>query len=232
MPLVVENHPFWNRLLERLGVDPFDLARRVDRLLDEKPSGCPAAADWDFDTLVEPLLRQSIHEARSLGRSLVGVEHLLLAIIRVADPALSSLLQEDLIVYSRAREAALGLPLDEEAQRKQEEDSQFGQDVTKLEIAHAIETQFGVTLLRADALSWRTVEDVYRSVVAALGEGLEAWPGGEPAVWASVRHLLARGYGVSPEAIVGSACLFEDLKLDARGSFREDGYDTESGLSS
>jgi hypothetical protein len=220
-------------MLERLGIDPFDLARSVDKLLDEKPRGCPAAsADWDFDTLVEPLIRQSIHEARECRRSVVGVEQLLLAIVRVADPALSSLLQAHLIVYSRAREAALGLPLDEETQRKEEEASQFAQYFTKLEIAHAIATQFDLPSFAATVLSWRTVEDVNRSVVAALGERLEGWPGGKPAVWASVRDLLARRYGVSPEAIVGSACLFEDLNLHTRGSFREDGYETKSGRSS
>jgi len=220
-------------MLERLGVDPFELARSADRLLDENPSGCPAAStDWDFDTLVESLLRQSINEAMSLGRSLVSVEHLLLAVIRIADPALSRLLQDNLIVYNRAREVALGLPLDQEAQRKQEEISQIGQYLTRLEIAHAIETQFGVALLDEDELSWRTVDDVNRYVVAALGGQLAGWPGGEPAVWSSVRHLLAREYGVSPEAIVCSACLFEDLRLDARGSFSEDGCDTASDRSS
>jgi hypothetical protein len=95
-------------VLEGLGVDPFDLARRVDRLLEETPSRHPAASsDWDFDTLVEPLLRQSIDEAISLGQTIVGAEHLLLAIIRLADLALSSLLQDRLVVYSRAREVAL-----------------------------------------------------------------------------------------------------------------------------
>jgi hypothetical protein len=99
-------------VLEGLGVDPLDLARCVDRLLEEAPSGYPAAsADWDFDTLVEPLLRQSIDEAMSLGQTLVGAEDLLLAIIRLADLALSSLLQDRLVVYSREREVALGLHL-------------------------------------------------------------------------------------------------------------------------
>jgi ATP-dependent Clp protease ATP-binding subunit ClpA len=210
-------------LLDRLGVDPFELARNLDALLDQQVSEQPAGhADWDFDTLVEPLIRQSIDEASSCKRGIVGVEHLLLAIIRLADPALSALLQDSHIVYNRAREAALELPPGEEEERHQEEMTQLGHHVTKCEIAAEVQTHFDITNSLVDMTSWRTVGDVHRSVVAALGERLESWPGGEPAVWASLRDLLAHGYGVASEAIVEGAHLFEDLELDARDSFRRE----------
>jgi len=112
--------------LERSGVDPFELARGLDRLLTEKAREHPVAYDqrrgrlvldktgepyepWDFHALVEPLLQQAEHEALELGHSYVGSEHLVLAIVRIADPLLSALLQQHGIVHEVVKEAVLGL---------------------------------------------------------------------------------------------------------------------------
>jgi ATP-dependent Clp protease ATP-binding subunit ClpA len=111
--------------LERMGVDPFDLARAVDRLLDEKAREHPVVYNrgrqqlvlantrelyksWDFDALLEPLLQRAEHEALELGHTYVGSEHLLLAIVRLADSTLSAVLQQHSIEHDRVREAVLG----------------------------------------------------------------------------------------------------------------------------
>ena len=42
---------------------------------------------WDFEELAEPLLQRAELEAKELGHGWMGSEHLVLAIIKVADPA-------------------------------------------------------------------------------------------------------------------------------------------------
>jgi len=111
--------------LERAGIDIYDLARALDGLLEEKEAGNPVAVNqqgacvlvktgepyhyWDFEALLEPLLRQAEHEALALGHNYVGSEHLVLAIIRLADPLLTELLQKHAVVYDRVKEAILEL---------------------------------------------------------------------------------------------------------------------------
>ncbi len=107
--------------LEQTGVDRYDLARDLDRLLDEKADENPVAVDrhgalvlvktgepyrhWDFDALLEPLLQQAEHEARALGHKYVGSEHLVLAIIRIADPTLTKVLQKHSISHKKVQDA-------------------------------------------------------------------------------------------------------------------------------
>ncbi|OWK45109.1 Clp protease N-terminal domain-containing protein [Fimbriiglobus ruber] len=110
--------------LERMSIDPFDLAREVDRLLTEKAKEHPVVYDprdqrlvfaktgapyqrWDLETVLEPLLQQAEHEALALGHNYVGSEHLLLAVVQQADAGLTGLLREYGIGYSAVREAVL-----------------------------------------------------------------------------------------------------------------------------
>jgi ATP-dependent Clp protease ATP-binding subunit ClpA len=106
--------------LERLGVDPFDLAREVDRLLVEKAAEAPVACDsqrqgpvivqvWDFDHLLGPLLQRAEHEALALGHGWVGSEHLLLAVVGLADEGLSAILRQRSVDHGRVSEAVLGV---------------------------------------------------------------------------------------------------------------------------
>ncbi len=112
--------------LERSGADRFDLVRGLDRLLEEKASEHPVAYDkqrgvlvlvttdrpydgWDFEALLEPLLRQAEHEANELGHNYVGSEHLVLAIMHLADPALRTLLQQHGVSHKQVKEAVISL---------------------------------------------------------------------------------------------------------------------------
>jgi ATP-dependent Clp protease ATP-binding subunit ClpA len=105
--------------LEHTGVDRFSLVRELDQLLEEKASKLPLAygesasisvderqirvvsreinkpyEGWDSDDLLGPLLRQAEQEANEIGHNYVGSEHLVLAILKLADPELMTLLQQ------------------------------------------------------------------------------------------------------------------------------------------
>jgi ATP-dependent Clp protease ATP-binding subunit ClpA len=112
--------------LEWMGVDPFELARGVDRLLTENAREHPVAYDqrtgglllvktgepykhWDFQSLLEPLLQQAEHEALALHHNYVGSEHLVLAITRIASPLLCALLHHHGVSHARVKEAVLEL---------------------------------------------------------------------------------------------------------------------------
>jgi ATP-dependent Clp protease ATP-binding subunit ClpA len=112
--------------LEQMGVDAFDLARGVDRLLEDKAREHPVAYNpetqqlvlvrtrqpyrhWDFDALLEPLLQQAEHESLELGHNWVGSEHLLLAVVRLADPTLSQVLRRHSVEHGPVKEAVLGV---------------------------------------------------------------------------------------------------------------------------
>jgi hypothetical protein len=111
--------------LERSGVDPSNLARALDQLLDERSFENPVAHDpgrqlwlvktgetywgWDFEGLLEPLVREAEHEALELAHNYVGAEHLLLAIVRLSDEPQAGLLSLHGIEHDGVREAVLGV---------------------------------------------------------------------------------------------------------------------------
>lgn len=110
--------------LERLGVEPDALARDVDRGLSEacaehrRHAGPPQFLTLpggrhgivvDFETPLEPLLEAAEGEAHDLGHNWVGSEHLLLAVVRLADPQLAGLLDRHGVAYDGARRAVVAV---------------------------------------------------------------------------------------------------------------------------
>jgi ATP-dependent Clp protease ATP-binding subunit ClpA len=112
--------------LERSGVDRFELARGLDQLLEDTSDDKGVAWDSqrsalvrakaatpfqppDLDALLEPLLLQAEHEALALTHNYVGSEHVLLAIVRLAKPALANLLRHRGMAYDRLRQAVVDL---------------------------------------------------------------------------------------------------------------------------
>ena len=106
--------------LERGGADIEALARDIDGALsasgqetprqdrppnvDVLPAGCPYIC-VDFDALLQPLLTAAENEGRELRHDWGGSEHLLLAIIRLADPRLREILERHEITHGGILEA-------------------------------------------------------------------------------------------------------------------------------
>ncbi len=108
--------------LERMGVEVDVVARDVDHALraastkfrrqmgppklQTLPSGQRGIV-VDHDAPLAPLLASAEHEALGLNHSYVGTEHLLLAIVQLADTRLREVLDRHRIVYDRVREAVV-----------------------------------------------------------------------------------------------------------------------------
>jgi ATP-dependent Clp protease ATP-binding subunit ClpA len=105
--------------LERIGVEVDAVARDVDRTLSAActeiqqqgppklqtlPSGQRVAV-VDFHAPLAPLLAAAEHEALGLGHNWVGSEHLVLAVIRLADPRLRRVLEQHRVVYDSVLES-------------------------------------------------------------------------------------------------------------------------------
>lgn len=110
--------------LERTGVSRFELVRDLDELLDAKATENPVVFDrhqnillyaktrepyklWDFHAILEPLLKQAEREAADMGHGYLGSEHLMLAVIVLAAPTPSVLLQKHGVEHQKVKQAVL-----------------------------------------------------------------------------------------------------------------------------
>jgi len=106
--------------LENLGVDMWGLTRDVDALLNERKAqdarGNPhllarnpaSPAFWaGLDRCTEYWLERTARQAVALGHRYLGTEHLLLAIVAGAEPALAALLTRHGIEYGKVLDAVL-----------------------------------------------------------------------------------------------------------------------------
>jgi ATP-dependent Clp protease ATP-binding subunit ClpA len=109
--------------LERMGIDVDVLARDIDRSLHEACEEIRLVNRPQFETLPDgrrryvvhadpplaPLLDAAEHEALGLGHNWVGSEHLLLAIIRIADTRIREVLDRYQIGYDRTRKTVVDI---------------------------------------------------------------------------------------------------------------------------
>ena len=110
--------------LETIGVYVLALTGQLDLLLDKRRDDNPGAAKDGIlvfrktgrpvpvankEKKLEPLLTQTEQEARDMNHNWVASEHLLLAVIRVADSELSSLLSQHLISHETIKQTVLKL---------------------------------------------------------------------------------------------------------------------------
>ena len=113
--------------LDRTGVDLNALAHDVDEALDAACADIEKqAGPRKFQTLafghgsiiiddrkpLIPLLAEAEHESVGLGHTWVGSEHLLLAIIKLADPRLRALLERYHVEYEAVRQAIVHILAD------------------------------------------------------------------------------------------------------------------------
>lgn len=63
----------------------------------------------DIDTPLIPFLTAAERESFELGHDWVGTEHLLLAIMRLADPSLFGVFKRHRVTYAKVRQAVLEL---------------------------------------------------------------------------------------------------------------------------
>ena len=84
----------------------------------------------------------------------------------------------------------------------------------RIELRFELEDQFAVVFTDDDVSGWRSVVDLYRSIVARSGVPVDA-----VAVWPRLVDLLAVAYRISPAMIGPNAELFSDpLRLQDRDS--------------
>ena len=106
-----------HHVLATAGVDLEELGRQVDRLL-ERGQRLPSCSGEPFDrdaddtgqtgtAALQSLAERSREEAARLERDYIGTEHLLLAIISMADPPLACLLSHFRISYVPIRETVI-----------------------------------------------------------------------------------------------------------------------------
>jgi hypothetical protein len=110
--------------LERVGVEIDSLARDVDRALEaaceevRRRTGPPKLQTLpsgqrcmvvDSQAPLAPLLVAAEHEALGFGHNWVGTEHLLLAVVRLADSRLREVLERHRVTYEEVRRAVLEL---------------------------------------------------------------------------------------------------------------------------
>ena len=80
--MVREGEPIVLRTLEHFRVDPSTLKERLEeRIVEEKVSG-KTGPEVPFNAQVKKVIELAWDEARGLGHSYVGVEHLFLGILR------------------------------------------------------------------------------------------------------------------------------------------------------
>jgi len=108
--------------LEHIGTDTESLSRHLDELLTAKAEENPVGArngvlilkktgepykEPDFSALLEPLLGQAEHEAMALGHNYIGSEHILLAVIKLANRQLTEVFERHGLSYERIRSSAV-----------------------------------------------------------------------------------------------------------------------------
>jgi ATP-dependent Clp protease ATP-binding subunit ClpA len=103
--LLREGEGVANVVLERCGVDADKLGPKIESLA-EPPSSRPALGpDLPYTSRAKRALELSMSEARELGHSYVGTEHLLMGLVRDEKSQVSPVLKELGVTADRARAA-------------------------------------------------------------------------------------------------------------------------------
>ncbi len=134
-------------VLQRLGVDLNQIRQEVERNLPAS-SNTLIIGDIPFTSRAKKVLEYSVEEARSMGHSYIGTEHLLLGLVREKDGVGARVLNSLGISYADVREQTINLlrepsSTQEKQQTKTPALDEFGRDLTELAVKDKLDPVIG-----------------------------------------------------------------------------------------
>ncbi len=134
-------------VLQRLGVDLKQVRSEVERNMPAS-SNTLIIGDIPFTSRAKKVLEYSVEEARSMGHSYIGTEHLLLGLVREKDGVGARVLSGLGVSYADIREQTINLLREPSApQEKQQSKTpaldEFGRDLTELAVKSKLDPVIG-----------------------------------------------------------------------------------------
>ncbi len=135
-------------VLQRLSVDLKKVRLEVERNMPAS-SNTLIIGDIPFTSRAKKVLEYSVEEARSMGHSYIGTEHLLLGLMREKDGVGARVLNALGITYADVREQTINLlrepsnPATEKQQSKTPALDEFGRDLTEMAIKGKLDPVIG-----------------------------------------------------------------------------------------
>jgi len=134
-------------VLQRLGIDLKQIRLEVERSLPAS-SNTLIIGDIPFTNRAKKVLEYSVEEARSMGHSYIGTEHLLLGLVREKDGVAAKVLNSLGITYADVREQTINLLREpstsqEKQQTKTPALDEFGRDLTQLAVKDKLDPVIG-----------------------------------------------------------------------------------------
>jgi len=134
-------------VLQRLGVDLKQVRLEVERNMPAS-SNTLIIGDIPFTSRAKKVLEYSVEEARSMGHSYIGTEHLLLGLVREKDGVGARVLNSLGITYADIREQTINLLREpttsqEKQQSKTPALDEFGRDLTEMAIKSKLDPVIG-----------------------------------------------------------------------------------------
>ena len=134
-------------VLQRLGVDLKQVRAEVERNMPAS-SNTLIIGDIPFTSRAKKVLEYSVEEARSMGHSYIGTEHLLLGLVREKDGVGARVLNGLGITYADIREQTINLLREpttsqEKQQSKTPALDEFGRDLTEMAIKGKLDPVIG-----------------------------------------------------------------------------------------
>jgi len=123
-------------VLDRLGVDLIHLSTEIENVMPPN-SNSLVIGDIPFTSRAKKVLEYAVEEARSMGHTYIGTEHLMLGVMREKDGVAARVLMNMNITYMDTREQTINLLREpvtssEKRQAKTPVLDEFGRDLTEL----------------------------------------------------------------------------------------------------
>ncbi|MBI4665871.1 MAG: ATP-dependent Clp protease ATP-binding subunit [Nitrospinae bacterium] len=134
-------------VLQRLGVDLKQVRAEVERHMPAS-SNTLIIGDIPFTSRAKKVLEYSVEEARSMGHSYIGTEHILLGLMREKDGIGARVLSNFGVTYADVREHTINLlrepsTTQEKQQSKTPALDEFGRDLTEMAIKGQLDPVIG-----------------------------------------------------------------------------------------